>query len=354
MKTSIIYILFFFISSLLLTYKVSAQTILKNDSITSSKSKAKLDFKVHTDSLPQNNSAYVDNMLGFAKTFLGTPYFRSDVFIQSIDKRFLDVKSRQWKWEEGADFVPIILPRDFMVMLNTFMSSAGIPQISDQLAKEVQFSLVLSNDNTQRKFNAKIIGFTNEVSSILVPESFMKYGGNTFGTKKDEKITQIILAGKEKEFGLLENFLDQNQYESKNAQLVTGRLKSVVSTLLIVIAFISFLTLLFSSFVLIQYIQLLISKNSYEVKTLLRLGYPSKSLSKVFIVYFVSLFGVLCVLGSLVFVLLKSYLDEKLHSTGIYIDFQYTFYSWATLGFSFVLFFVLTFISSKRNIMHEF
>ena len=77
MKTSIIYILFFFISSLLLTYKVSAQTILKNDSITISKSKAKLDFKVHTDSLPQNNSAYVDNMLGFAKTFLGTPYLSS-------------------------------------------------------------------------------------------------------------------------------------------------------------------------------------------------------------------------------------------------------------------------------------
>ena len=77
MKTSIIYILFFFISSLLLTIKVSAQTSLKKDSITSSKSKAKLDFKVYTDSLPQNNSAYVDNMLGFAKTFLGTPYLSS-------------------------------------------------------------------------------------------------------------------------------------------------------------------------------------------------------------------------------------------------------------------------------------
>ena len=66
MKTSIIYILFFFISSFLLTFKVSAQTSIKKDSITSSKSKAKLDFKVHTDSLPQNNTAYVDNMLGFA------------------------------------------------------------------------------------------------------------------------------------------------------------------------------------------------------------------------------------------------------------------------------------------------
>jgi hypothetical protein len=98
----------------------------------------------------------------------------------------------------------------------------------------------------------------------------------------------------------------------------------------------------------------LISKNAFEVKTLLRLGYTTNSLSKVFITYFVTLFGVLCLLGSLFFILLKSYLDERLHRTGIYIDLHYTSYSWTTLGFSFVLFFVLTFISSKRTIVNEF
>ena len=336
--------------------------VQKKVSTTTTLQLASTAFSAHEIQSIQNKSFVADaqpvlsNNFGveFATSDPMLPYFRSDVFIQSIDTRFLDVKSKAWRWDKKSEFVPIILPRDFMVMLNTFMSSSGIPQISDELAKDVQFSLRLSNNQTDQKFNAKIIGFTNEVSSILVPKSFMQFGKNTFGTKSQEKVTQLMISGKEKEFGLLEKFLNQQHYESKNSQLVTGRLKSVVSSLLMVIAFISFLTLLFSSFVLIQYIQLLISKNAFEVKTLLRLGYTTNSLSKVFITYFVTLFGVLCLLGSLFFILLKSYLDERLHRTGIYIDLHYTSYSWTTLGFSFVLFFVLTFISSKRTIVNEF
>jgi hypothetical protein len=77
MRTSRIYIIFFLFFCCLQFLYVSAQGNVKKDSILNSRSVAKLDFKVHTDSLPQNNSAYVDNMLGFAKTFLGTPYLSS-------------------------------------------------------------------------------------------------------------------------------------------------------------------------------------------------------------------------------------------------------------------------------------
>ena len=77
MKTSSIYILFFLFFCCAQTFNVCAQGTVKKDSIPNAKSSAKLDFKVHVDSLPQNNSAYVDNMLGFAKTFLGTPYLSS-------------------------------------------------------------------------------------------------------------------------------------------------------------------------------------------------------------------------------------------------------------------------------------
>ena len=67
------------------------------------------------------------------------PRFRSDVFIQTVDPSFLDVKSDKWHWKEGDEYVPIILPRDFLVMLNTFMSASGIPQVSDDLAKQIKF-----------------------------------------------------------------------------------------------------------------------------------------------------------------------------------------------------------------------
>ena len=77
MKTSIIYILFFLIFCLFLSHSGFAQTNSKKDSLSSSKLPTKLDFNAPADVVPQNNSAYVDNMLGFAKTFLGTPYISS-------------------------------------------------------------------------------------------------------------------------------------------------------------------------------------------------------------------------------------------------------------------------------------
>ncbi len=340
-------------NTLIIQKKVSSSTTLQL---------ASTSFTQHEISVIENKTfiqeiqPILSNNFGveFATSDPMLPYFRSDVFIQSVDSRFLDIKSSQWRWKEGDEIVPIILPRDFLVMLNTFMSSSGIPQISDELAKDVKFSLLLSNEKTKKQFRAKIIGFTNEVSSILVPESFMCFGKVSFGSKVTEKITQLMLSSKEKEFGLVEKFLDEQHYESKNAQLVTGRLKSVVSMLLLVIVFISLLTLIFSSFVLIQYIQLLISRNVYEIRTLLRLGYAPRKLYFVFLLYFVLLYGGICFLASLVFIILKSRIDEKLHNSGIYIALDYSKMTWATLGISFVLFYVTALVSTKRSVMNEF
>ena len=78
MKRSIVYILFFLFFCLAIPSLGLSQTTIEKDSlIDSNKAQPKLDFKASSDSVPQNNSAYVDNMLSFAKTFLGTPYLSS-------------------------------------------------------------------------------------------------------------------------------------------------------------------------------------------------------------------------------------------------------------------------------------
>jgi len=51
------------------------------------------------------------------------PRFRTDVFIQTVDQKFLDVKSNKWHWKEGDKFVTVHMPRNFLVILNTFLSS---------------------------------------------------------------------------------------------------------------------------------------------------------------------------------------------------------------------------------------
>lgn len=284
------------------------------------------------------------------------PRFRSDVFIQSVDPDFLDVKSDRWKWDETDTVVPIILPRDFLVMLNTFMSASGIPQISDDLAMEIKFKFTLSNaDNSKKEWiNARIIGFTNEVASILVPEKFMDYGNAKFGNQTDAKITQLMIEGRESEFGLVEEMLKKRHLESKNSQLVVGRLKSMVGTLILVVLGISIIAVFVSGLVLIQYAQILLSKNAYEVRTLLRIGYPTGKIIRSFFVYFISIFGIVCGLGLGMFFVFKHYLDKMFEEGGLYIGRDVTAVSIAALVVAYVLFSLANYFSVKKGIFTQF
>ena len=80
------------------------------------------------------------------------PKFSSDVFLQTVNAKFLDVKTTEWQWKEGDTVVPMVMPRDFLIMLNTFMSASGIPQVSEDLAKQIKFKLRISNESERISF----------------------------------------------------------------------------------------------------------------------------------------------------------------------------------------------------------
>lgn len=283
------------------------------------------------------------------------PYFRSDVFIQTVDKNFLDVNTDKWHWQETDAHVPIILPRDFLVMLNTFMSASGIPQVSEDLAKQVKFKFRMRNKEGVLEYvDARIIGFTNEVASILVPETFMNFGNDRYGNGDESKITQIMISGKESEFGLVEDLLQKRGLESKSSQMVVGRLKSVVGTLILVVLGISVIAVFQSGLVLIQYLQLLLSKNAYEVKTLLRMGYDPNNLIRTFSLYFIKIFGLASSIGLAIFFVLKYFLDSMFEAGGLYIGTDLAYASVGSLLFAYLSFSLASFLNAKKGIMREY
>jgi len=282
------------------------------------------------------------------------PEFKTDAFIQTVDSSFLDVNTSNWDWEEQDEFVPIIMPRDILVMLNTFMSASDIPQVSEEVALNVKFKFRISKGIKRKEFEARIVGFTNEVSAVLVPESFMNYGNTNFALDKELKITQLMISGNESEFGLLEDLLNKKGLESKKSQVVIARLKSVVGTLIMVVLGISVIAVFVSGLVLIQYMQLLMTKNAYEVRTLLRIGYSPQLLVKEFFIYFVKIFGVISLTGLLTFIPFKLKLDSMFEAGGLYINTDVTGISIAALILAYVLFALSSFFSAKKGIFSEY
>lgn len=61
---------------------------------------------------------------------------RTYLFFESVPDRFLDVRSDEWGFEEGSEFVPIILPRNYLNLYNFgFASTRGLPQVSEDLVR---------------------------------------------------------------------------------------------------------------------------------------------------------------------------------------------------------------------------
>ena len=278
------------------------------------------------------------------------PYFRTDVFLQTVNPTFIDVPAQKWTWKKGDAYVPLIMPRDFLVMLNTFMSAKNIPTVSDEIAQSIPFEFTLKHGDRKEKMNVRIIGFTNEISSLLVPESFMKWANEQYGQSTDQKITQLMLAGKENQFGLVEGMLKEKQKKKKNAQVLVGRLKSMIGTFIWIVLCVSILAVFLSGLVLIQYLQLLINKNNYEIKTLIRLGYHPKKLVNTFVWYFFNVFGSITVMSIVLFNIVKFYLDAAFNKGGVYIDSSFTFASYLAIVIAYVIFTLASFLSAKKHI----
>ena len=128
----------------------------------------------------------------------------------------------------------------------------------------------------------------------------------------------------------------------------------MVGTLFLVVLGISVIAVFVSGLVLIQYMQLLMSRNAYEVRTLLRIGYPPQEIIRKFFFNFVKIFGIVAGLGLAVFFIFKYFLDDMFETGGLYIDTDLTFGSIGALIFAYIIFTFASYRAAKKGIFREF
>lgn len=95
---------------------------------------AELAEQPFTEALGEFTPARYSVMGGISLAGIG---MRTYLFFESVPDRFLDVRSDEWGFEEGSEFVPIILPRNYLNLYNFgFASTRGLPQVSEDLVRE--------------------------------------------------------------------------------------------------------------------------------------------------------------------------------------------------------------------------
>tara|TARA_E500000331_G_scaffold297306_1_gene296553 strand:+ start:235 stop:1413 length:1179 start_codon:yes stop_codon:yes gene_type:complete len=282
------------------------------------------------------------------------PAFNSSIFLQSVEKEFVNISPRSFGWNDSSDFVPVIMPRNFLIMLNTFLSASKLPQLSESLVSNVQMNLIVGKGSSRTIIPARIVGFTNTFSSILVPISFMKMANIKYAKTQNQFYSQMIVKSVDEKLGLLESYLKDMGYESGEDQLFVSRLKSALSIVLIFMLSLAALTLSLSIVIMIQYLQLMLSNLTFEIRLMLRLGHSIQTLKNNFLRYFVFVFMLISIISFVSFYLLSITIDHKLLRSGILVNESISTWTLVSLLAVFIIFALTVNIYTARKIKAQF
>src|SRR5574344_2235526 len=208
----------------------------------------------------------------------GVEVMNTELFFESVPDGFVDVPLSQWAWKTGSHEVPIILPRTYIDMYNFgFAQSHSLPKISDGLVGMIDFSIFIHGNGHEDRFKGKVIGFSNRLNTILVPQKFMDWSNNYYAPGQHSNPTRLIVEVGNPTDDHIAKYLDKKGYEidsdKLDAEKTTYFLKMVVTLVMgvgVVISILSFYILMLSIYLLVQ-------KNSSKLENLLLIGYgPNK------------------------------------------------------------------------------
>lgn len=211
----------------------------------------------------------------------GTTILNSEIFFESIPDQFIDIPLNDWKYTPGSKTIPIILPKSYIAMYNFgFAQSHSLPKISEGLASMINLHISIQGNGHQEQYNGKVIGFSNRLNSILVPQSFMEWSNSQYSTSTAQNPpNRLIVDIKNPTETTVSQFMDSHGYDisdnNMNAERITSFLRLLVGIVMAIGVMISAL----SFYILILSIYLLVQKNSTKLENLLLIGYSIQKVS---------------------------------------------------------------------------
>jgi len=147
--------------------------------------------------------------------------FSTRLFIESVPDRFIDNKPLDWYWQYTAKEVPVIVSTEFLNLYNYgYASNQGVPQLTMGTIQSLHFTLNIGTGNNAAEYTARVAGFSDRISSILVPEAFIQYGNKHFAPAQQEpQPSRLILKVKDPSDDLLVEYLHEARYETNNELL---------------------------------------------------------------------------------------------------------------------------------------
>jgi len=303
-------------------FKSKSAVISKNISVFKTIDKEKIYFtnkeikelenQSFTKSISKFNSATF-KINAYSKKTETIPVFYTDLFFESISDTYLDVETDEWKWEPALDFIPIIIPENYLNLYNFgFAESQGLPVLSKNTISQIEFNIQVSGNHKSKVYKSKIVGFSNKVNSILVPSEFLSWANKEFGNLSRNKTSRVLIEFNDPSDKTILEYFNKNNYSINKEKLEFSKLVFFFKSAMFFVFFIALVIIILSiSFILLS-LNLLIQRNKELLLNLYNIGYNHNRIAKFYQV-FISLTTVISIITSLIISnFIRNYYLEKI------------------------------------------
>ena len=279
----------------------------------------------------------------------GLPPFYSDMFFQSVPDKFIDVDT-EWKWDKNSKYVPIILPRQFLLLFNYGIAqSQGLPQVSEELLSVARMKIHLKGRIKSGEYTGKVVGLSHKISSILVPESFLNFANKTYGSSTTPNPQRLFITIKDGSFSELETLMEDMNLDINEQDLMMSKIKTIVQVIITIFLCLALIIVVLAIFNLIQYNLLILNQSEKEISILLLIGYTQQSILKVMIKNLLQLFGIITALSILMALTVKYlFINPFLIDSGMVIGEYQIILTIIIALLLFLLFLFFNFVSLKN------
>lgn len=198
----------------------------------------------------------------------------TEMFFESVPDDYIDVNAQAWTYEEGSRTIPIILPRNYLNLYNFgFAQSRNLPKLSEGVLSMIRLEIRLSGGGHVEVYDGRIVGFSNRLNTILVPEAFMNWANHYYAPGKKAEPSRLIVEVNNPADGEIVKYIQARGYEVEGNTLDAGKTVWFLQILVGIVLFIGIVITFLSFYILILSIFLLLQKNTKKMQTLLLIGY---------------------------------------------------------------------------------
>lgn len=206
--------------------------------------------------------------------------FSTDLFLESLDKDFIDTVPPSFTWQPRQQTVPIIFSSDFLEMYNVFAPAQGLPQLSPKSISSVNVILECDGPGGMQNFTGNIVALSDRINSVLVPKSFMEWSNATFGGVSKVRPSRVFLKTKDANNPQLLTYLEKENYHVNKDKTKFGRVKRILQNIVSALAVFGILVIGLALMLFSFYLQLMIARSKDNLLLLLTLGYSPRWLGK--------------------------------------------------------------------------